>query len=370
MSDTTQQPRILFLINSWGGGGAERVFWHESEYLRQRGWPVYRGTMRAFGAAEAVAASTSFDFAHLFDLAAYRRLRAFVRRERIEIVYATLDKAIVAARLLKFLQPSLQVIIRESGMADRKAGRMKALDIVSNAGVRQIIAVSEEVRQSLLRYQSWYRRKMAVVPNGVAVAESRAEVEARLRQRHAAQEPFTILHVGSLRADGNKGQPAILEAAAAGLRDYAGEWRLVFAGRGELAERLRERARELGVAERLVLPGYVPPAEVGECYRQADTFVLNSGNEGCPNVVLEAMSYGLPVIASRVGGVPAMVAEGVSGHIVATDDRAAIAAHLRRLAEQPAARLAMGLAGYDRITEHFTFEEHMQRLMALLQLRV
>jgi len=77
-------------------------------------------------------------------------------------------------------------------------------------------------------------------------------------------------------------------------------------------------------------------------YRKADVFVLTSDHEGTPNVILEAMACGLPVVATAVGGVPDLVQDGVTGFLCAPRDTAGIVAALARLAGDPVLRREMG----------------------------
>jgi glycosyltransferase involved in cell wall biosynthesis len=86
----------------------------------------------------------------------------------------------------------------------------------------------------------------------------------------------------------------------------------------------------------------------------ADAFVLASLSEGVPMAVLEAMRAGLPVIATRVGGIPATVQDGTTGVLVDSGDGDALARALATVAVEPDVFAAMGLAGYRRVAEQFS----------------
>ncbi len=86
--------------------------------------------------------------------------------------------------------------------------------------------------------------------------------------------------------------------------------------------------------------------------------------DGLPNVIMEAMSQELPVVATSVGAIGEVVVEGGTGHIVAPDDPAALAAALEQLIRAPAQRQAMGQAGRRRILERFAFETGIARIAA------
>jgi glycosyltransferase involved in cell wall biosynthesis len=96
-----------------------------------------------------------------------------------------------------------------------------------------------------------------------------------------------------------------------------------------------------------------------------DFLVLPSLTEGLPNVVLEAFSFGKPVVATRVGGVPELVTDGVNGIIVPPGDPASLAAGISRFLRDKAFAKMMGEEGYRTVVESFTFEEQSQKLQAI-----
>ena len=118
-------------------------------------------------------------------------------------------------------------------------------------------------------------------------------------------------------------------------------------------------AAELGVAERVRFPGFLAHDALLAELAQAHVFLHPSetgpdGNqEGVPNSMLEAMSTGLPVVATRHGGIPEAVDEGASGYLVPERDPAALAAALLKLAGDPARYAAMGSAAAQAVRERF-----------------
>jgi glycosyltransferase involved in cell wall biosynthesis len=103
-------------------------------------------------------------------------------------------------------------------------------------------------------------------------------------------------------------------------------------------------------------------------YRAADVFVLPSYAEGFPNSVLEAMSVGLPVIATSVGGVPEIVQNGVTGIVVPPRSSDALAEAIKRLIGDEAARKAMGAAAREKILAHHTFNHSIATYRRIFQL--
>jgi glycosyltransferase involved in cell wall biosynthesis len=153
--------------------------------------------------------------------------------------------------------------------------------------------------------------------------------------------------VGSLgRLDRVKGYDLLLNALA-----QVPEARLVVLGEGAERAVLEEQARDLGVADRVELPGWHD--EPRTVLANWDAFCLPSRSEGFPLSVVEAMLAGLPVVATRVGSVAEAVSDGRTGLLVPKDDVESLVAALRRLTD-PSCRQAFGSAGRAHAVEHFS----------------
>lgn len=183
--------------------------------------------------------------------------------------------------------------------------------------------------------------------------------------RDPAEETPVILHVARLVE--LKGTAYLLRAFARMAAGHPG-LRLVIIGDGPLRARLEALAATLGVGERVLFLGARPHAVVMEWMRRAMMLVLPSvltasGRvEGLGMVMLEAAACGVPVVASRVGGIPEGVAEGRSGLIVPPRDVEALAAAMGGLADDPALRAAMGQAGRRFVAERFDLQRQTETL--------
>jgi glycosyltransferase involved in cell wall biosynthesis len=131
-------------------------------------------------------------------------------------------------------------------------------------------------------------------------------------------------------------------------------------------KRLQQRAVALGLdGDAVQFKGAM--AISPDVYRQADILVLTSEHEGTPNVVLEAMACGLPVVAFRVGGVPDLVAHGETGYLVDAGDETAMVEALRSLIEQPEQRARMGTRAREYVQLHHSLHQLPHFLRALYQ---
>ncbi|MBF4510698.1 MAG: glycosyltransferase [Aeromicrobium sp.] len=138
---------------------------------------------------------------------------------------------------------------------------------------------------------------------------------------------------------------------------------LALVGEGELDAELRALAAELGLAESV---RFVAPREgLAPAYADADVFVLSSRWEGLPYVVLEAMSFGLPVVSTRVDGIPEAVVDGTSGLLVPSSAPEALASAIAGVLDDPDTRARMGAAGAAIVAERFGLDRMADELVAV-----
>jgi glycosyltransferase involved in cell wall biosynthesis len=181
--------------------------------------------------------------------------------------------------------------------------------------------------------------------------------------------PLEILCVAALRAV--KGHRHLIEAcrllAAAGV-----PFRLHLVGGGPLQRDVEAHLARFGLEERAVLHGPLPRAEVLHRMRSAHVLVLPSvldrqgRREGIPVTLMEAMSTGLPVVASRISGIPELVEDGVSGLLVPPGDPPALASALERLAADPGLRERLARAARARVRARFDLREGARQLVRLV----
>ena len=191
-----------------------------------------------------------------------------------------------------------------------------------------------------------------VIPYGIGFPEVAAA------RRATADGTFTILFVGGLLE--RKGVTHLVDA----VRRLPGRlrWRLVLVGEGPDLADLQAQARAGGIEDRVEFRGQVPDAELHAAYSAADVFVLpavvdsRGDTEGLGVVLLEAMNYHLPVIASGLGGITDIVVHEKTGLLVPQRDPQALADALLRIADDPAlaARLAEG--GHQHAQRNFSWE--------------
>ncbi len=198
--------------------------------------------------------------------------------------------------------------------------------------------------------------RVTVLRNGVDLAHFRPAEREAARARFGVSGPAPVLaSVGHLIP--RKGNEWILRALPAlpGVR-------LLIAGQGPEQAMLEGLIRELGLAGRVTLLGEVAHAELSQLYSAADVLVLATGHEGWPNVVLEAMACGTPVVAPPVFGIAEMLAAPEAGLVIGEATAAAIAEGVGRFLATPPDRAAIRA-----IAERFSWDETSQGQLALFR---
>lgn len=150
---------------------------------------------------------------------------------------------------------------------------------------------------------------LRTMPNGVDLNLFRIHPKVNARAELGWVQGPTLHCVGNLVE--NKGHHIAIESLA-----QLPEFRLVISGEGPERQALEQLARQLGVLSRLTFLGRVAQAQLAICYSAADILVLPSSREGWPNVLLESMACGTPVVATRVGGIPEIVNSASAGQLI------------------------------------------------------
>jgi len=301
--------------------------------------------------------SETFDLRRPLDLAAVRALTTLLREFRADVVHShEFTMAIYGAAAARRAQ-ARHVITMHGGLYYASAWRRRAALRWATRRSAALVGVSDATTGALRKNLGIEGKKLHVVPNGIPL---RTGDRARLRSELAlAPGELLIVSVGNLYAV--KGHAVLIDALAT-MRDRT-DWRVAIAGRGEEEPRLRAQAAAAGIGDRVHLLGFRD--DVADILAAGDIFTMPSLSEGLPLALVEAMSFGLPVVVTRVGGVPEVVTDGVEGLIVPPSDATALAAALGALLDEPARRQQMGTAARTRAVRDYalsTMADRYERL--------
>lgn len=226
--------------------------------------------------------------------------------------------------------------------------------------VNSIIGVSSQIERR-------YRAEGAVsrvvcIRNGIDLDRRLTQVDRDRLRRDLGVDSGTCL-IGTVgRLTPVKGLSYLLQSISILLRQRANV-RLLIVGDGVIRKDLEAQARDLGIGENVVFLGH---REDTEALLQAlDIFVLPSLNEGIPMALLEAMAASRAVVASRVGGIPEIVEDGVEGILVEPMDATQLAENCGRLIESPEIAMKMGEQARKRVVQEFSAVAMADRVAAL-----
>jgi glycosyltransferase involved in cell wall biosynthesis len=358
--------RIVLALESSGPGGAENVVLRLASALRERGDLAIVATLQpGWMTARAQALGLPVWIAPQrpgVDLRWVLRFAGRLRRERVELLHTHefgMNAFGSAAALLARI-PAVCTIHGRHWVADRPR-RARAYRWLRRLGV-PVVAVSEDLAGFLVQGLGLPRARLEVVHNGIPLPAEIPPAE-RTARRSSAREALGIPpDLALIVAVGNlypvKDHASLLRA----LARLPGA-RVAIAGRGAEEEPLRRLAAELGLADRVHLLGLRDDVET--VFASADVFAQPSLSEGLPLAVLEAMAAGLPVVASRVGGIPEAVADGETGYLVPPADPAALAAALARVLEAEDRGSALAAAARARAAAEFSVEQMTERYRQL-----
>lgn len=183
------------------------------------------------------------------------------------------------------------------------------------------ICVAQALKDEMLRL-GFDSASVHVLRNGVDLDKFRPSDRAMARSSIGLVQSKILLSVGYLIE--RKGHHVIIEAMR-----HLPDWHLVIVGDGELRQSLRQQAVDAGVADRVQFIGAVPQRELPSYYCAADIVVLASSREGMPNVVLEALACGTPVLATRAWGTPEILADSRAGALLGSRTPEAVVESVR-----------------------------------------
>jgi glycosyltransferase involved in cell wall biosynthesis len=300
------------------------------------------------------------DLSPVYDPVSVKRLVAEIQRVRPHIVHTHTAKAGAVGRMAALLagdaRPPVVVhtfhghVLRGYFDPVRTEFFRETEKFLARHTTR-LVAVGPEVRDDLVELGVAPAEKFTVIRLGIdlesRVGDGSAGPELR-RQFGIPAERFVVGWIG--RMTGIKRVPDVLETFKR-LLALGVDAQLVLVGDGPERDRLEEQAHELGIQKRTLFAGY--QREISEFYDLFDAFLLPSRNEGTPVVAIESLAARTPVVATRVGGVPDVVRDGVDGFLTDVGDVDALAARLAELARDAGLRARMGEAGREHVIPRY-----------------
>jgi glycosyltransferase involved in cell wall biosynthesis len=289
------------------------------------------------------------------DLAAAWRLSRVLKQLRPDVVHAHDPRGVaMAATALSIAAPRPKPALVASRRIEFAVAR-NSFSAWKYSQVDCFLAISRAVRDRLVADRIPAAR-IEIVHEGVDVERIVALPHGNL---HAAlflpTHAPVVATIGALVAQ--KAHHALIEAAALVVKQVS-DVRVVILGEGELRPQLEKQIKHLHLERHVFLAGF--RADVLKLLKDIDVFALSSTHEGMCTSLVDAMAAEKPAVATAVGGVPEVLADGETGYLVPPRDTEALAARIVQLLKDAALRRRMGSAGLDRARRLFTVERMVQ----------
>jgi glycosyltransferase involved in cell wall biosynthesis len=370
----TRKLRVVTLSATFSAsGGAERVATELVKRLdanrfdriacstRWRGKPSLYDDLAAAGVR-----ILALDRRSRWDLGAWRPLISLLRQERVDVLHSHASSNFWGAILGRLTGVPVVVAHEHTGRWDdgsigqRLQRRVIGRHVVAR-GADVLLAVSHDVRRRLVEHAGIGPESVRVLPNGIAFPSGVSGQDLR----HELGIPLDAPLVGTvcvIRPE--KALDVLVESVAVLTPRFPG-LKVLIAGHGPEEERLQGLIKQKGLEQTMLLLGR--RSDVPRILAALDVAVSTSDWEGMPISVLEYMAAGRPVVATRVGGTPDLIDDGVEGFLVEPRDVKGLAEALARLLRDQPLREQMGLRARDRQRRDFDIDQVVRRLEDLYE---
>ena len=296
------------------------------------------------------------------DIYRWLGLRRLLRRERVDVIHAHMFGSNAWGTVIGRLARVPVIVAHEHtwSFEGRPLRRLVDREVIGR-GSTAFIAVSRDDQRKMIEIEGVNPKKILHVPNGIAAPPPPSGADVRLELGIPAGARV-IGTVSVLRPQ--KALDVFVRASARLLRERSDLY-VLLAGDGPLRGELTELVRSLGVQDRLLMLGY--RSDASDVVAALEVAISSSAYEGSPLAVMEYMESARPIVATRVGGVPDLIEDGVNGLLVDPGDEAALAAAIGRMLADPEAARGMGEAARERRRREFTVDLMVRRFEALYE---
>lgn len=359
---------ILHIIDTTGPGGAETVFidlatrlpqekYRPIVVIRGKGW-VYEELSRRGVEPSILDAKGSFNWRYLL------KLVRLIKTEKVDLIQSHLLGASVYSSIAGLLT-GIPVVATIHGEVDIGAKeRLQKLKMAAiNIGAKQIVAVSGGLRDDILRRTILRPSKLKVIYNGIDTAAFRRPHADTFRRQFGWSDNVIVLGcLGNIRPA--KGYDILLQAAS--LLGKESNYRFVVAGQPDksgLYERLIDQQRALGLEQVVKFLGFLD--NTAQYLASLDLFISTSITEGLPLSAIQAMSAGLPLLATRVGGYEELVTDKKNGWLVQAGNPETIAQGIEQLCADRGQMQRLGDNARKHVQATFDSQSMYQQYQAL-----
>lgn len=359
--------KVLQLVEGFNFGGAETKLLELVEHMDKS---RFETTVVGLGLGNEIedrfmaldCSVKTFKRKHRFDFSLMNRLEKFIRNEQIDIVMTTLFYADVMGAMVGHKGGAKGVFAWETISSPKWLTPHRLFGYrYAIRRADKVISVSNATAEWLVTRRKVPRDKVMIIPYGVNLEIFKPNTNDAMRKELHIEPNHVVIGQVS-RLNEQKGHQYLIDAAPQIISQNKNV-RFVLVGDGPLQHNIKQQIRDKGLVEYFELLGF--RRDVPELLRTFDIFTLPSLYEGLPNVVLEAMASGLPVVATPVDGTKEAVVHNKTGLLVPEKEPGPLADALIKLVQDPQLAEKMGLAGRKRVEEKFSLNVQVSRFEEL-----
>jgi len=283
------------------------------------------------------------------------KLLNVIKRGNYDIIHVHLFPADIFVAISSLLLPRrIKFIFSEHSNYNRRRSIkfFKVIDGFTYSRYDKIVCISKQVEESLIMWRPETARKTIVIKNAIPISN---------RLNFKVNKYYDIIFVG--RLERVKGVDILLKAIQILKEKYYRSLRVAIVGDGNLMEDLKKLALQYGINEYIDFLGV--RKDVLELMRESSIFVLPSKWEGFGLVLLEAISVGVPVVATKVGGIPEIIEDGKDGILVEPENPEGLANTILRLLDDNGLRSLISLNAYKKVKGEYSIERYTKDLLNL-----
>ena len=362
--------RLLFLVNGFAIGGGELKLLELAKELLRRYSERFAVVVCSVGQGgplqkefEALDVRTEvFEKKGKYDISLIGKVARLIREENIDVVQTTLFYADVIGTLAARMAGKIPVVSWEAITEPYRKKHLLAYWLASR-WFSVSVAVSDAIRRQVIEERRVSPDKAMTIHYGVDTEKFHPMHRNVLRKEIGLNRKEKILGTVARLAE-QKGHCYLLDAAPSILQEHP-DVHFVFAGDGPLRSELESQTCRNNLNGHVHFLGF--RSDVRELMSEFDVFVLPSLWEGLPNVVLEVMACGKPVVATAVDGTPEAIVDGETGLLVPPRDPKALAEAIIKLLGDEKNIKTMGIKGRERVEQSFSLETQIDRFVELYE---
>jgi len=360
--------KVVHLVETLDAiGGMERIVAQIATHLNKNEfeveiWCVHLGGRYAQELVKQGLTLRVFNISNYYNPLNILRLALELKRSEVDIVHTHMYFASTIGRCAAWIAGVKVLINHMHSSYWHYSSRNLFIERLLSKITHKIICVSKHTMDFVVTHEKIDPLKVDIVYNGISVVPTLSKLEARERFNVAPTEVIIITVANLLE---NKGHKVLLKALSL-LETKNINIKCWIVGQGPMEEELKEYAQQLNLGSKIVFWG--GRHDVPMLLSASDIFVLASIHiEGLPISILEALAYQVPVIATKVGGLPEIIEDKVSGRMVPPNDPSALASSIKELINNQGERLEYAQEGAKRFIQQFESKHMIERIEKLYQ---